>query len=102
MAGGSPLVPAWHPAALQVFTRHAGRYGTRGLRTEIQTESHRVNRLALSRPLGQPAPTAPNHVWVGDITYLPLVLTGHLARRLHPVVGWHLGVDALRTRAYGP
>lgn len=46
--------------------------------------------------LGQPPPTAPNQVWVGDITYLPLVGgrrcyvatwrdTG--SRR---VVGWHL------------
>ncbi|OGX89643.1 IS3 family transposase [Hymenobacter coccineus] len=24
-----------------------------------------------NRLLGQPAPTAPNRVWVGDITYLP-------------------------------
>lgn len=49
--------------------------------------------------LGQPAPTAPTPVWVGDITYLPLVggRWGYLAtwrdacaRR---VVGWHLATQ---------
>ena len=28
-------------------------------------------RAAPNRLLAQPAPTAPNPVWVGDITYLP-------------------------------
>lgn len=28
-------------------------------------------RAAPNRLLGQPAPTAPDRVWVGDITYLP-------------------------------
>ena len=41
--------------------------------------------VAENRLLGQPASTAPDRVWVGDITYLPLVsgrwclLPGHLA-----------------------
>jgi len=55
--------------------------------------------VAENRLLGQPAPTAPNQVWVGDITYLPLVgrhwcylATGRDAcsRR---VVGWHLAAQ---------
>ena len=97
--------PSWQPAAQQAFTRHSGRYGTRGLRAELRAEGHRVGRYALrnwlrasgqralsTRPqrprttwpdpaavvaenllLNQPAPTHPNEVWVGDITYLPLV-----------------------------
>ena len=35
------------------------------------TDSDPTARAAPNRLLGQPAPTAPNRVWVGDITYLP-------------------------------
>lgn len=49
--------------------------------------------------LVQPAPTAPNQVWVGDITYLPLsserwcylaTWRGTCSRR---VSGWHLDIQ---------
>ena len=53
--------------------------------------------VAENRLLGQPAPTAPDRVWVGDTTYLPLVGGRYLAtwrdacsRR---VVGWHLAAQ---------
>ena len=35
------------------------------------TKSDPAVRAAPNRLLGQPAPTAPDWVWVGDITYLP-------------------------------
>ena len=55
--------------------------------------------VAENRLLSQPAPTAPSQVWVGDITYLPLVggLWCYLATWRdacsHRVVGWHLAAQ---------
>ncbi|MGI4734858.1 MAG: transposase [Janthinobacterium lividum] len=52
--------------------------------------------MADNRLLGQPAPSAPNQVWVGDITYLPLVggrwcyLATWRNACSQRVVGWHL------------
>ncbi|RZJ92174.1 MAG: hypothetical protein EOO60_07290 [Hymenobacter sp.] len=74
------------------------------------TESDPSVRAAPNLLLGQPAPTAPNQVWVGDITYLPKQGDGWLwpamwlDRYSRKVVGWDvretmpedLGSEALR------
>ena len=55
--------------------------------------------VAENRLLGQPAPTAPDQVWVGDITYLPLVggrwcyLATWRDTCSRRVVSWHLAAQ---------
>ena len=54
------------------------------------TSSDPAVRAAPNRLLGQPAPIAPNRVWVGDITYLPpRVAAGSI---------WPAGSTAARTK----
>jgi putative transposase len=88
------------------------RRGLRALSTRPQrprtTVAGPAAIVAENLLLGQPAPTAPNQVWVGDITYLSLV-GGHwcylatwldtCSRRL---VGWHLDQQALTLRQPAP
>jgi putative transposase len=79
------------------------RAGLRALSTRPQrprtTVADPAALVAENRLLGQPAPTAPNQVWVGDITYLPLLggrwcyLATWRDACSRRVVGWHLAAQ---------
>ena len=76
------------------------RNGLRALCTRPQrprtTVADPADVVAENRLLGRPAPTAPDQIWVGDITYLPLVsgrwcyLATWRDACSRRVVGWHL------------
>ena len=86
--------------ALRTWLR---RKGLRALSTRPQrprtTVADPAAVVAENRLLGQPAPTAPDQVWVGDITYLPLVggrwcyLATWRDACSRRVVGWHLAAQ---------
>ena len=86
--------------ALRTWLR---RKGLRALSTRPQRPRTTVADPAAvvveNRLLGQPAPTAPNQVWVGGITYLPLVggrwcyLATWRDACSRRVVGWHLAAQ---------
>ena len=79
------------------------RHGLRALSTRPQrprtTVADPAAVVAENRLLGRPAPTAPDQVWVGDITYLPLMggrwcyLATWRDACSRRVVGWHLAAQ---------
>ena len=99
-------------AELRAEGHTVGRYALRSWlhRQDLRALSTRPQRprttvadpaaiVAENRLLGQPAPIAPDQVWVGDITYLPLVggrwcyLATWRDTCSRRVVGWHLAAQ---------
>jgi len=89
-----------HPVGRYALRSWLRATGQRALSTRTQrprtTHADPAAVVAENRLLGQPVPTALNRVWVGDITYLPLVggrwcyLATWRDACSRRVVGWHL------------
>jgi transposase InsO family protein len=71
--------------------RQKGRYRVR------TTDSHHDHPIAPNRLAEAPSPTAPNQIWVADITYIPtqtgwLYLAAILDLYSRKIVGWAMGL----------
>ena len=76
---------------------HAGLCGRQKGRYRVQTtDSNHDHPIAPNRLAEAPKPTAPNQIWVADITYIPtqvgwLYLAAILDLYSRKIAGWAMG-----------